>query len=104
MTACQPANEEPAAEEPAAEEPAEEEPAADAPAEEEPAAEEAMETPTSVQFCILYASSITDSGWDRSGHEIFQAPILFGVPEIELDLKAQTIKVDDLFIGEFQVA
>jgi hypothetical protein len=29
---------------------------------------------------------------------------LFGVPEIELDLKAQTIKVDDLFIGEFQVA
>lgn len=36
-------------------------------------------------------------------HEIFQAPILFGIPEIELDLKAQTVKVDDLGIGKFQV-
>ena len=36
--------------------------------------------------------------------KIFQAPILFGIPEIELNFKSQTVIVDDSFIGEFQVA
>jgi basic membrane protein A len=67
ITACKPAVEAPPAEEPAAEEPVAEEPAAEEPAVEEPA----MEAPSEVQFCTIYSTSITDNGWDRSGHESF---------------------------------
>lgn len=73
LAACAPApTEAPPPEEPAAEEPAAEEPAAEEPAAEEPAEEEAaMDAPTEVQFCTIYSTSITDNGWDRSGHESF---------------------------------
>lgn len=64
FTACAPAPEPPPAEEPA-QEPAEE------PAEEPAAEEPAMEAPSEVQFCTIYSTSITDNGWDRSGHESF---------------------------------
>ena len=33
--------------------------------------EEEMAAPTQLQFCILYATSITQSGWDSSGYESF---------------------------------
>jgi basic membrane protein A len=63
MAACAPApTEAPPPEEPAAEEPAAEEPAAEEPA---------TEAPTKVQFCSMYSTSITDNGWDVSGHESF---------------------------------
>ena len=32
-------------------------------------------------------------------HEILEAPVLLGVPEVELDLEAQGVVVDDLIIG-----
>ena len=67
MSACKPAVEAPAAEEPAAEAPAAEEPAAEEPAAEEPA----MAAPTEVQFCTMYSTSITENGWDASGHDSF---------------------------------
>jgi basic membrane lipoprotein Med (substrate-binding protein (PBP1-ABC) superfamily) len=63
LAACAPApTEAPPPEEPAAEEPAPEEPAAEEPA---------MDAPKQVQFCTIYSTSITDNGWDRSGHESF---------------------------------
>ena len=37
-------------------------------------------------------------------HKVFQAPILFGISEIELDFEPETVIVDDGFIGEFQIA
>ncbi len=69
--APEPAAEEPAAEEAVAEEPVEEVEEAEEEVVEEPAEEEAMEAPTQVQFCTIYSTSITDNGWDRSGHESF---------------------------------
>jgi len=36
-------------------------------------------------------------------HEIFQAPILFSVSEIEFDLKSQAVKLDDLIVSHLQV-
>jgi hypothetical protein len=36
-------------------------------------------------------------------HEIFQAPILFRVPEIALQLETQPILVNQVIIGEVQV-
>ena len=36
-------------------------------------------------------------------HEIFQAPILFGVPEIALNLETQPLRVNQVIIGEVQV-
>lgn len=69
LSACQPAAEEPVAEEPAAEEVVVEE--AEAEETEEEVAEEASALPESVQFCTIYSTSITDNGWDRSGHESF---------------------------------
>jgi hypothetical protein len=36
-------------------------------------------------------------------HKIFQAPVLFGSAEIELDLETQTVKLDQFFIIQFQV-
>ena len=72
FAACKPAPEEaPAAEEPVAEEAMEEEAEEMEEAEEEAMEEEAMEAPTQVQFCTLYSTSITDNGWDVSGHESF---------------------------------
>ena len=44
------------------------------------------------------------SGTSLYVHKIFRAFILFGIPEIELDLKTQAIEIDNLFIREFQVA
>src|SRR5437870_13833816 len=42
--------------------------------------------------------------WDPiDHHEILQAPILFGIAEIELDLEAQPIIVNYLSIGKLQV-
>jgi len=41
--------------------------------------------------------SIGDSGFFDI-HKIFQTPVLFGVAEIELDLEAQAVEFDDLFI------
>lgn len=70
LSACQPAAEEPVAEEPAAEEVVEEEAVVEE-AEEEEEAEEASLVPDSIQFCTIYSTSITDNGWDRSGHESF---------------------------------
>ena len=68
LSACQPAVEEPVAEEPVAEEVVEEEAEAE---ETEEEAEEVSLVPDSVQFCTIYSTSITDNGWDRSGHESF---------------------------------
>lgn len=36
-------------------------------------------------------------------HEIFETPELFGVSEIELDLEAQAVELDDLVISLFQI-
>ena len=36
-------------------------------------------------------------------HAIFQAPILFGVPEIALNLETQPLIVNQVIIGEVQV-
>ncbi|MFV1949259.1 MAG: BMP family protein [Anaerolineales bacterium] len=69
LSGCQRAAEEPVAEEPAAEEVVVEE--AEAEETEEEVAEEASALPESVQFCTIYSTSITDNGWDRSGHESF---------------------------------
>ena len=68
LSACQTAAEEPVAEEPAAEVVVEEEAEAE---EAEEVAEEASLVPDAVQFCTIYSTSITDNGWDRSGHESF---------------------------------
>jgi basic membrane lipoprotein Med (substrate-binding protein (PBP1-ABC) superfamily) len=35
-------------------------------------AEESTEGPAEVQYCTIYSTSITDNGWDRSGHESYQ--------------------------------
>jgi hypothetical protein len=41
--------------------------------------------------------------WDPiDHHEILQAPILFGIAEIELDLEAQPLIVNYLIIGKLQ--
>lgn len=55
VTACAPAADEPVADEPV----------------DEPAEEPMAEAPTQVQYCSMYSTSITDNGWDRSGHESF---------------------------------
>ena len=33
-------------------------------------------------------------------HEIFEAPVLLGIAEVELDLEAQAVVIGDLFGGE----
>ena len=37
-------------------------------------------------------------------HEVLQAPILLGVSEIELDLEAQAVIIDQLFVTQLQIA
>ena len=71
LSACKTAVEEPAVEAPAEEEAVvvEEEEAEEEEAEE--VIEEEMAAPTQVQFCTMYSTSITENGWDRSGHESF---------------------------------
>ncbi len=71
LSACKTAVEEPAVEAPAEEEAVvvEEEEAEEEEAEE--VVEEEMAAPTQVQFCTMYSTSITENGWDRSGHESF---------------------------------
>ena len=68
LTACKPQVEETVVEEPV-EEVVEEEAVVEETEEEE--AEEAMALPENVRFCTLYSTSITDNGWDVSGHESF---------------------------------
>ncbi len=70
LSACKTAVEEPVVEEAMEEETMEEEAVVEE-AEEEEEAEEAMAAPTQVQFCTMYSTSITENGWDRSGHESF---------------------------------
>ena len=41
--------------------------------------------------------------WWGEGHEVFQAPVLFGIPEVELDLEPQAIVVHEWRVGQFQV-
>ena len=36
-------------------------------------------------------------------HEVFQTPVLFGIPEVTLDLASQAIVVHQLVLGETQV-
>jgi len=36
-------------------------------------------------------------------HEIFQPPMLFGIPEIKLDLEAQAVVIDELVKGKLTV-
>jgi basic membrane protein A len=68
ITACKTtATEAPAVEEPSVEEPEVEEPEVEEPVVDEPV----MDAPTQVQFCTMYSTSITDNGWDVSGHESF---------------------------------
>ena len=37
-------------------------------------------------------------------HKIIQAPVLFGVPEIELNLETESIEIHRSFIGQFQIS
>lgn len=46
---------------------------------------------------------IGHSCWDNI-HEFFQAPELFSILEIKLDLEGQAVKVDQLVVGQFQIA
>lgn len=36
-------------------------------------------------------------------HEVFQPPVLFGIAEMKLDLKAEGVQAEDLSIGLFQI-
>jgi len=67
LSACKTAVEEPVVEE-VMEEVTEEEVVAE---ETEEEVVEAAAAPTQVQFCTMYSTSITDNGWDVSGHESF---------------------------------
>jgi hypothetical protein len=42
--------------------------------------------------------TVVDRRW-LDHHEVFQAPVLFGVSEVELDLEAQAIVIDERFVA-----
>ena len=46
---------------------------------------------------------IGDSAW-HGVHEVFQAPMLFGVTEVELDLETEAVVVNQRVVGQLQVA
>jgi len=73
LTACKgAATEAPVVDEPVVDEPVVDEPVVDEPVVDEPVVDEpVVEVPTKVQFCTMYSTSITDNGWDVSGHESF---------------------------------
>lgn len=49
------------------------------------------------------AGGIGDSGF-LDIHEVFQAPVLLGIAEIELDLEAQAVELDDFVMRLLEVS
>ena len=43
-----------------------------------------------------------DSGFFNI-HKVFQAPVLPGIPEVEFNLEAQSVELDDFVIGQIQL-